>query len=58
LRARQAVLPEFVEAEKNAFAWRNIDTEFAQLTYDSDCDSVFAPSMSAGSASMLGATDH
>lgn len=35
LRARRAVPPEFVEAAKNAFAWRNIDAELAQLTYDS-----------------------
>jgi hypothetical protein len=35
LRSRSAVPDEFVEAGKSAFAWRNIDAELAQLTYDS-----------------------
>lgn len=35
LRGRRAVPDEFVEAGKSAFAWRNIDAELAQLTYDS-----------------------
>ncbi len=35
LSARHAVPHEFVEAAKNAYAWHNIDTELAQLTYDS-----------------------
>lgn len=35
LRARRAVPDQFAEAGKNAFAWRNIDAELAQLTYDS-----------------------
>ena len=35
IRARRDVPPEFVEAAKSAFAWRNIDAELAQLTYDS-----------------------
>jgi hypothetical protein len=35
LKARQAVPPGFVEAAKGAFAWRTIDAELAQLTYDS-----------------------
>jgi hypothetical protein len=35
LHARRAVPPSFVEAAENAFAWRNIDAELAQLTYDS-----------------------
>ena len=35
LSGRDAIPPEFVAAGKNAFAWRNIDAEFAQLTYDS-----------------------
>jgi len=33
--ARRAVPPEFVHAAKEAFAWHNIDTELAQLTFDS-----------------------
>lgn len=35
LRRRQAVPAEFVTAGQNAFAWRNIDSELASLTYDS-----------------------
>jgi hypothetical protein len=35
LQSRRAVPPEFVAAGKSAFAWRNIDGELAQLTYDS-----------------------
>ena len=35
LRARRAVPPRFVEAAEQAFAWRDIDAELAQLTYDS-----------------------
>jgi hypothetical protein len=35
ISARRAVPPEFVEAAKAAFMWRNIDAELAQLTYDS-----------------------
>ncbi|HEY2288816.1 MAG TPA: hypothetical protein VGH88_23985 [Streptosporangiaceae bacterium] len=35
LAAREAVPRDFVEAGQRAFAWRNIDAELAQLTYDS-----------------------
>jgi len=35
LSARRAVPEEFIEAAKNAFTWRTIDAELAQLTYDS-----------------------
>jgi hypothetical protein len=35
LADRQAVPPSFVDAAKGAFAWRTIDAELAQLTYDS-----------------------
>jgi hypothetical protein len=38
VRARQAVPPDFVAAAKNAFTWRTIDAELAQLTYDSSRD--------------------
>ena len=40
LRAGRAVPPEFVEAGKSAYAWRNIDAELASLTYDSTRDLV------------------
>jgi hypothetical protein len=35
LRARRAVPPEFAEAGRGAFAWRDIDVELAQLSHDS-----------------------
>ena len=35
LRAREQVPEWFVETGKNAYAWHNIDSELAQLTYDS-----------------------
>jgi hypothetical protein len=34
LRAQRAVPPEFVEAGRSAFAWRDIDVELAQLSRD------------------------
>jgi len=38
LRASAVVPPEFIEAGKNAYTWRNIDAELARLTYDSTHD--------------------
>jgi hypothetical protein len=38
MRAWQAVPPGFVTTAKSVFAWRGIDAELAQLTYDSRCD--------------------
>jgi hypothetical protein len=35
LGSRSAVPAEFVDAGKHAFAWRTIDAELAELTYDS-----------------------
>jgi hypothetical protein len=35
MRSRQDVPVEFIEMGKNAYAWRDIDAELAQLTYDS-----------------------
>jgi hypothetical protein len=43
LAARQAVPPGFVDAARGAFAWRTIDAELAQLTYDSLAGSGAAP---------------
>jgi hypothetical protein len=37
-KARQAVPAEFVQAARTAYAWHNIDTELADLTYDSQRD--------------------
>jgi hypothetical protein len=56
LEARQAVPPEFVELGKNAFAWRNIDAELAQLTYDSAYEQHSAPSMRSETASIRALT--
>lgn len=38
LRAQRAVPPEFTEAGRSAFAWRDIDIELAQLSHDSTGD--------------------
>ena len=50
LQAREAVPPEFVEAGKAAYTWRNIDAELAQLTYDSTHESAEALSVRAEAA--------
>jgi len=52
LGARRAVPPEFVEAGKNAYAWRNIDAELAQLSYDSTLDRDSALSLRSETASI------
>jgi hypothetical protein len=56
LRARQAVPSWFVETGKNAFAWHNIDSELAQLTYDSQRDTHEAMVMRAETASIRALT--
>jgi hypothetical protein len=56
LEAHQAVPPEFVELGKNAYAWRNIDAELAQLTYDSAHEERSAPSMRSETASIRALT--
>jgi hypothetical protein len=56
LRAREAVPPHFVEAAKNAFAWRAIDSELARLTYDSSRDPEYRPSLRAEAASIRALT--
>jgi hypothetical protein len=55
-RARQAVPAGFVEAAQNAFAWRNIDAELAELTYDSVRDDELAASVRAEAASIRALT--
>ena len=45
LAAREAVPAAFVEAGKTAYAWRNIDAELAQLTFDSRRDTEMLASM-------------
>ncbi len=56
MRARQAVPSWFVETGKNAYAWHNIDSELAQLTYDSRQDSGEATVMRAETASIRALT--
>ena len=56
LLARHAVPPGFVEAAQNAFAWRNIDAELAELTYDSVRDNEMATSLRAEAASIRALT--
>ena len=52
LRARQAVPSQFVEAGRNAFAWRDIDVELAQLSRDSPGQPEHAPGPPAETASL------
>ena len=52
IRRRQAVPEEFVAAGKSAFAWRDIDAQLAQLTYDSTRDSELAASLRSETASI------
>jgi hypothetical protein len=56
VRSREAVPPEFVEAGKRAFAWRTIDAELAELTYDSLTSVEDALSMRAEPASIRALT--
>jgi len=56
ISARRAVPPEFVEAAKNAFMWRNIDAELAQLTYDSTHGSELAAATRSEAASIRALT--
>jgi hypothetical protein len=52
-QARQAVPADFIAAGKNAFAWRDIDAELAQLTYDSIRDADLAPAMRTAEAASI-----
>jgi hypothetical protein len=56
IQARQAVPSWFIETGKNAFAWHNIDSELAQLTYDSERDRDEATMMRAETASIRALT--
>ena len=53
IRARQAVLDALVEMGKGAYAWRHIDAELAQLTYDSRTDLTAAVRSEAASIRAL-----
>lgn len=52
MRECQEVPPEFVAAGKGAFAWRDIDAELAQLTYDSCRDRDLAATVRSETASI------
>jgi hypothetical protein len=56
LSFRRAVPADFVDAGKHAFAWRNIDAELAELTYDSLTSAEVALSMRAETASIRALT--
>jgi hypothetical protein len=56
LRASAAVPPEFIEAGKNAYTWRNIDAELARLTYDSTHDQAGALALRSETASIRSLT--
>ena len=56
MRARREVPEWFVETGKNAYAWRNIDAELAQLTYDSLVDREQAAAVRSEAASIRALT--
>ena len=56
MRTRQAVPSWFIETGKNAYAWHNIDSELAQLTYDSRQDAGETMVMRAETASIRALT--
>jgi hypothetical protein len=56
MRARKAVPHEIVETAKGAYAWHNIDTELAQLTYDSSRDKDRSASVRSETASIRALT--
>jgi hypothetical protein len=56
LRSQEAVPPDFIDAGKRAFAWRNIDAELAELTYDSLSSAEYELNMRAEAASIRALT--
>ena len=56
ITARDNVPVRFVETGKNAYAWRNIDAELAQLTYDSDIDERMVAATRSETASLRALT--
>jgi hypothetical protein len=52
LRERRSVPPEVVAAGKNAFAWREVEAQLAQLTYDSRSDRGLVASLRSETASI------
>jgi len=56
LDSQSAVPAAFVDAAKHAFAWRTIDAELAELTYDSLTSAEYELSMRAEPASIRALT--
>jgi hypothetical protein len=56
LAARDAVPPDFMANARDAFAWRNIDAELAELTFDSRQDLEMAAGTRAGEAALRALT--
>lgn len=56
MRESREIPPSFTEAGRNAFAWRGIDAELAQLTYDSELDQDAAAGVRAEAASIRALT--
>jgi hypothetical protein len=55
-RARRVVPDGFVQAGRAAYAWHNIDSELAQLTYDSQRDDSASVTVRAETASVRALT--
>ncbi len=52
----RAVPPDFIAAGKNAYAWRGVDAELAQLSYDSERDRDMLAGVRAEAASIRALT--
>jgi hypothetical protein len=52
----QAVPPDFIAAGRNAYAWRGVDAELAQLSYDSELDQDAVAGVRAEAASIRALT--
>jgi hypothetical protein len=55
-RARREVPDGFVQAARAAYAWHNLDSELAQLTYDSQRDDAAPATVRAETASVRALT--
>jgi hypothetical protein len=56
LAASQDVPPEAIAAARSAYAWRNVDAELAQLSYDSSRDRDLALSRQSETATIRALT--
>jgi hypothetical protein len=55
-RESREVPPDFIAAGKNAYAWRGVDAELAQLSYDSERDQDMLAGVRAEAASIRALT--